>query len=226
VSQPTNIGVTMGEAIAGIFFLLVSVAAIFAVVSGSRIHSKWWLARRMYMHVDEVIGAKAFEREYAATMRHMWGKYKDKNGVEREAGWAKWFWPSPELSGTMARPHWWRRRQYVQIGYVDKPWPQPFFKKDIVLVTLTYTSEANPNNKNYNFFVVVEQKVAQALSLPWTEDTFEHNAREYPHTGGLTDHRPARDQVSLIVAEPLRLSSKVSGADLLNGRVDTNRANQ
>jgi hypothetical protein len=206
----------MTEAIAGIFFLLLAVAAIFVVVSASRIHSKWWLARRMYMHVDEAIGAKAFEREYAATMRHLWGENN---------GWVRWMWPHPELSGTMARPHWWRRRLYVQIGYVDKPWPQPYFKKDIVLVTLTYTSEANPNNKNYNFFVVVEQKVAQALSLAWTEDIFEHNVREYPHTGGLTDHRPARDQVSLIVAEPLRLSSKVSGADLLNGRVDTNRAN-
>lgn len=195
--------------IKNILALSLFIPIIFGIIVAPRVHSKWWLARRMYQHVDTVCGAKAFEKEYAATMRNTWGE----NRLTR------WLWPHPELAGAMARPHWWRRRLYVQLGYQAKPWPMPYFKRDIVLVTITYTSEADHNDKT--LFPKIESAAARGLSQPWHEDLFEHDRRSYPYTGGLTDHRPERDQVSLLVAEPLVLPRRVSAAEALNGRVDT-----
>lgn len=211
----------MVEIIGLLVLLIVSVAILFIAVAYPRVHSKWWLARRMYQHVDDHIGAKAFEREYAVTMRNVWGKYKDEKGVTRERSLAVWLWPHPELSGTMARPHWWRRAQYVQLGFAEKPWPMPYFKKDITHVTIMWTSETRVN-RSQDWFVILEQQVAQALSLPYTEDLFVHNRTDFPYSNGLEDHRPERDQVTLELAERVELPRQISAADALNGRLDTN----
>jgi len=176
----------------------------------------------MYQHLDEHLGAKRFEAEYAATMRNLWGKYTDERGINRERGWARWMWPHPELSGTMARPHWWRRQQYVQLSYIEKPWPEPYFKKDIRLITVTWTSEAGVN-RTPAWWVILEQQVAQALSLPWTEDLFVHDRKDFPHSNGLEDHRPERDQVTLELADQVSLPAKVNASDVLNGRLEKDR---
>lgn len=200
----------MAEVIGVLFLLILFVTFLFSLIAYSRIHSKWWLARRMYQHVDDCCGAKRFEAEYAVTQRHFWGPDKD---------WVRWMWPHPELSGTMVRPHWWRRRQYVQLGYANKPWPQPYFKKDISLITIMWTSETGVN-RSPAWFTILEQQVAQALSLPWTEDVFTHNRKEFPHANGLEDHRPERDQVTLVLADPMSLPARVSATDALNGRLE------
>lgn len=200
----------MAELIGALFVLILSVAFLFGVIAYPRIHSKWWLNRRMYQHVDDHLGAKAFEREYSTTQRNFWGPDKD---------WVRWLWPHPELSGTMSRPHWWRRKQYVQLGFVEKPWPQPYFKKDIFLITLMWTSETRVN-RSQDWFVILEQQVAQALSIPFSEDLFKHERTNFPHSNGLEDHRPERDQVTLTLADPMSLPNKVSAADAINGRAN------
>lgn len=191
--------------------LLLLVAGCVAVWTFSRqAFSKWWLNRRVYLHVDSACGAKIFEAEYAKTMRNTWQGFPLVP--------ATWLWPHPELSGVMARPHWWRRKIYVTLGFVDKPPLVPYRKEDIVQVDVTYTSEADHNDSV--LFPKIERAVARALSLPWHEDLFVRDSKTWPHTGGLVDHRPDRDQVSLIVAERERLPRTVTAREALNGRAE------
>lgn len=215
----------MAELVGSIILLVLSVAFLFGIIAYPRMHSKWWLARRMYQHVDDHIGAKRFEAEYAKTMRNLWGTYTDERGIRREKGWAIWLWPHPELSGTMARPHWWRRTQYVQLGYRKRRWPEPYFKKDIYLVTIMWTSETRVN-RSQDWFVILEQQVAQALSLPYTEDLFTHDTKQFPYSIGLEDHRPERDQITLMLADSVSLPARVNASDAINGRLEKDGASK
>jgi len=160
--------------------------------------SKWWLNLRMYQHIDEkdATGAKKFEAEHAKRMCEKWGWI-----VPLDELW----WPHPDLAGIMATPHSWRRKLYVGLGFKEeKPWGKPYRKEDIRLITVTWTSEANHDDAT--MFLAIERGVARALSIPWHEHLFER-----------VDHRPDRDQVSLIVADRPELPEPDAAA-ILNGR--------
>lgn len=202
----------MARAIFFLFIVFFFAGILFALIALPRVHSKWWIGRDIYLFIDEDSGAKKWEAEYAKSKRALWG----------ENWFTQWLWPHPELSGIMARPHWWRRRYYLQIAFTEKPFPIPYFKKDIaqnsIPITITYTSEANRDDKK--LFPTLELDVARAISQPWHEDLFKHDKKLYPYTGGLYDHRPDRNQVTLEVAEPLRLPARVSAEDELNGHLN------
>jgi hypothetical protein len=189
----------MAKAIFFLFIVFSFGGILFALVAIPRIHSKWWIGRDIYLFIDEDSGAKKWEAEYAKSKRALWG----------ESWLTQWLWPHPELSGIMARPHWWRRRYYLQIEFIEKPWPVPYFKKDITRITLTYTSEADRDDAT--LFLKLEKDLARAITQPWHENLFK-----------LHDHRPDRLQMTFEVIPSVRLPARVSAEDMLNGRATTN----
>jgi hypothetical protein len=189
-----------------LFVLLFTVGLLFAIVAAPRIYSKWWLVKRIYFHVDEVIGARRFESDHATTQRTNWGWLY---GEELAA----WLWPLPKLSGAVVLPRWWRRRIYVKLGLAEKPWPQPYFKVDVLFVTIQWTSEANihddPEIRREPFWRRVEKKIAQALSLNWYQDLFEHPIIGHEER----DHRPERDEFTFVLAEVNHTQKRIKAAE-------------
>lgn len=165
-------------------------------IASRQAFSKWWLNLRMFKHIDDAAGIKRFEAEYAKRMRDRWGWIHPA---------PEWWWPHPDLAGVMSTPHAWRRKLYVWLGFKEeKPWLEPYRKEDIHLVTITWTSEADHDDAK--MFLAIEKGVARALSIPWHEHLFER-----------VDHRPDRDQVSLIVVDRPELPEPDAAA-ILNGR--------
>jgi hypothetical protein len=190
-----------------LFALLFMVGLLFAIVTAPRFHSKRWLTKRIYYHVDEVIGARRFESDHATTQRTNWGWFW---GDELAA----WLWPLPKLSGAVVMPRWWRRNIYVKLGLAEKPWPQPYYKTDIEFVTLAYTSEVPVNDPDFITDVECGKKpnkggLAQALSLIWHEDLFEHPIIGNP----LYDHRPERDEFTFVLAEVNHTQKRIKAAE-------------
>lgn len=147
----------------------------------------WWrdrvplgqaqLVRRVFVHVDELIGATKTENQVRAgkrfrVMRPWW-----RGGLGRQLGkaWADTWWPVPQFGGTTARPTTKRMGAYVRLEF-GRPsrLGRPYRIWDIAGVSVFWTSEAAPLTGA--FAENVGRKVAQALrlesvdQLSWTVD--------------------------------------------------------
>ena len=147
----------------------------------------WWrdhapmghgkLTRRLYVHVDEHIGATKTENQVRAGKRFAAQRPIWRGGLGKNLGraWADTWWPVPQFGGTSARPSTKRMRAYIQLEMGrSRSWTKPYRIWDIQAVTVHWTSESAalvgdfPKN--------VGRKVAQALrlesvdQLEWTVD--------------------------------------------------------
>lgn len=140
----------------------------------------WWrdraptthraMIRRIYRHVDDLLGATKTENQIRAGKRHhlyrrLWFLPKASR-LEL----ANFFWPTPQLgTGTAALPSTKRMAAYVRLEIqAVRPWwtrlVRPFHAWDVGAVTVWWTSESNPLTGK-EFGANVGRKVAQALRL-------------------------------------------------------------
>jgi hypothetical protein len=136
----------------------------------------WWhdhvpfghkqLTRRLFVHVDDLVGATRTENQVRAgkrfaAMRPWW-----RGGLGKQLGraWADTWWPVPQFGGTSARPSTKRMGAYVRVEF-GRTWMlgRPFRIWDITAVTVWWTSEAAALTGNLG--ENVGRKVAQALRL-------------------------------------------------------------
>ena len=136
----------------------------------------WWrdrvpfgqrqLVRRLFVHVDDLVGATKTENELRAgkrfrVMRPIW-----RGGLGHNLGrtWADAWWPVRQYGGTTARPTTRRMGVYVRLEF-SRPWSwrRPFRIWEIAAVTVWWTSEAAALAGE--FARNVGRKVAQALRL-------------------------------------------------------------
>lgn len=159
----------------------------------------WWrdrvpaghkqLLRRVFVHVDDLIGATATENQLRRSKRFQVQRWLGSGTVTKQAGdrtrtrkklgttIADFFWPIPPQAagGATARPSTRRMGAYVKLEFSrPKAWTKPFRIWDVVAVTVFWTSEAAALVGH--FAENVGRKVAQALrlesvdQLEWTID--------------------------------------------------------
>jgi hypothetical protein len=130
----------------------------------------WWsthrLARLVFRHVDELLGARRYESDRGATQRRRWGWLLSD-------GTARTLWPIQTAGGSQAMPMPWRLRRYVQLTVTHRRFPHPTGRRDVHAVTLWWTSEADPYQTTW--FERLEKKVAQALGRHWTGGLFDRH---------------------------------------------------
>jgi hypothetical protein len=141
----------------------------------------WWrdhipfghkqIVRRIYVHVDDLIGATKTENQIRAGKRFAVQRPIWRGGLGRNLGrlWADAWWPiPPQAGGATARPHTKRMAVYVRVRFSwDRPWWNPWWRTyrlwDVEAVTVFWTSEAAALTGS--FAENVGRKVAQALRL-------------------------------------------------------------
>jgi hypothetical protein len=141
----------------------------------------WWrdrapttqraLVRRVYRHVDDLLGATKTENQIRAGKRFAVKRPIWRGGLGRQLGraWADTWWPVPQLgTGTAALPSTKRMAAYVQLEVrATRSWwvrlRRPYGTWDIVAVTCWWTSESNAMTEG--FAANVGRKVAQAMRL-------------------------------------------------------------
>ena len=136
----------------------------------------WWrdrvpfghkqLIRRIYVHVDELIGATKTENQVRAGKRFHAQRPIWAGGLGKRLGraWADLWWPVPQFGGTSARPSTERMGAYVRLEYGRPKRPgRPYRIWDVTGVTVFWTSEATALVES--FAQNVGRKVAQALRL-------------------------------------------------------------
>jgi hypothetical protein len=148
----------------------------------------WWrdlvpaghkqLIRRVFVHVDDLIGATATENQLRRGKRFQvqrWlgngtktvvtGKGRTRTRKKLGTAIADFFWPTPPLAGgATARPSTKRMAAYIQLEFSrPRSWARPFRIWEIVAVTVHWTSEAAALTGA--FAENVGRKVAQALRL-------------------------------------------------------------
>jgi hypothetical protein len=142
----------------------------------------WWrdhipfghkqLTRRLFVHVDDLVGATRTENQIRAgkrfaAMRPPLMVFFGRGGLGKTLGkaWADLWWPiPPQAGGTTVRPSTGRMGQYVRLEF-GRPLmrTRPFRIWDITAVTVWWTSEAAALTGNLG--ENVGRKVAQALRL-------------------------------------------------------------
>jgi hypothetical protein len=169
----------------------VAYAATFALV-WPRHRSRVRLVRRVYRHVDEVLGARKYEADRAATLRRRW------SWISRDL--ANALYPPTQHAGAVALPRYHRMRRgrdllgrpsgYVDLALSPVPWPRRFRPWHVPALTLRWTSEAGVAVGGHQWFTRLEKQVAQALGLEWSDELFETKAA-FSH-----------DRVRLVLARP------------------------
>jgi len=152
--------------------LLLVVAFGLALVDQPRRQSRRRLTRRVYRHVDEVLGARKFENDRRATRHHYLAFFAGQR-------LANLLYPRAQLGGTAALPPLRRMTRYVALDLPARSWPQRYHRWDVRSVTLRWTSEAGANAANFIEWLERGRPVqggglAQALGLEWTPGLFEH----------------------------------------------------
>lgn len=175
--------------------VLVVSACVGLWVAGRQARSRQRLVRHLYRHLDELLGARRFESDRAATRRH-YLSYINKD-------LARLLYTDPKLGGTVVLPSHRRRRLYVQIDWPPLPWPEPYRLHHIRHrpITLHWTSEAPVNSGSY--FEWLERGratsgggLAQALGFEWSDGLFTQER----------DH--ARAQVTFTCKRPVTIRSR------------------
>jgi hypothetical protein len=158
------------------------------------------LERRMWRHVDGVIGARKLEGDRRASRRRLVGFFS------RDL--ANLLYPPQQLQGAMAYPGRRRQRRYVRLGLRSKPWPRRFHRWDITWVELHWTSEAAANSPTFWEWIEKGKPtegggVAQALGLEWKPGLFERQVDR------------SRDLVRLVRTKPAVVPDDVTAEEEL-----------
>ena len=159
----------------------VAYAATFALV-WPRHRSRVRLVRRIYRHVDEVLGARKYEADRAATLRRRW------SWVSRDL--ANALYPPTQHAGAVALPRYHRMVRgrdllgrpsgYVDLALEPVPWPRRFRPWHAPSMSLYWTSEAGIAVGGEQWFTRLEKQVAQALGVAWHDGLFETKP-DHPH---------------------------------------------
>lgn len=138
---------------------------------GRRPLSKYLLIRRVYKHMDELLGARNAEGDWSATRRHYLSYLSED--------WAQYLYPSPKLGGVRVLPRHRRRRRYIQIDWPHQPARKAYRLHDIryTPITLHSTSEAPVNLDGYRERLERGHPthgggLAAALDMEWREGLF------------------------------------------------------
>ena len=149
-----------GPIVAGTAMVALVGAVVAAAVPAARALHRWWtgesaLVRRIYVHVDEVLGARRFEADRAATLRRRTAL------ISKEL--AGLLWPSTQLHA-VALPRQGRMRRYVQVEFAgNRSWQRRWQPWQVQAVTLWWTSEANALADGFQ--MLLGRRVAQSLRL-------------------------------------------------------------
>jgi hypothetical protein len=152
--------------VAGTAVIALAGLAMLAAVPASRALHRWWtgesaLIRRIYRHVDEILGARRYEADRAATLRRRTAL------VSKEL--AGLLFAGAQPSGAIPLPRQGRMRRYVQVEFAGaRPWWRRWQPWQVQAVTLWWTSEANALAEG--FITLSGRKVAQALRLKRTDE--------------------------------------------------------
>jgi hypothetical protein len=174
----------------------VALLALF-LVDLPRRTSRHRLERRLWRHVDEVLGARKLEADRRASRRRL-VQYLSHD-------LANLMYPVTQLQGAMAYPGRRRRHRYVYPDLAPKPWPRRFHRWDIRAVTLRWTSEAAVVLSGDQWFGRLEKQVAQALGLEWRAGIFSR------------DIDWSRDLVTLARAKPAHVPDQLAGEEEMTG---------
>jgi hypothetical protein len=144
-----------------------------------------WLVRRIYIHVDEVLGATKTENLRRASRRfkvQRWlGRGTTKKGRKRlGTAIADFFWAMPQIgTGTAALPSVRRMGHYVQLELAPSTPKKLAQRHHVQRVWLRWTSEAAANGANFVEWLERGRPLqggglAQALGLEWKGGMFDH----------------------------------------------------
>jgi len=147
--------------------LLLIVAFGLALVDLPRRHSRERLERRLWRHVDEVLGARKLEADRRASRRRVVQFFSHDL--------ANLMYPATQLQHAMAYPGRRRRRRYVYPAYSPVAWPKRLHRWHIRGVTLRWTSEAAVAVSGEQWFGRLEKQVSQALGLEWRAGMFSRD---------------------------------------------------
>lgn len=129
------------------------------------------LLRRVYRHVDEVLGARKWENDRRASRRRLvqWFSHDLANLL----------YPMAQYTGAAALPATRRMQRYVHLTLpARRPW-QRYHRWEVRSVWLSWTPEAAANGGNFVEWLERGRPregggLAQALGLEWTAGLFEH----------------------------------------------------
>jgi hypothetical protein len=150
--------------------LLVLVAVLLAglfLADLPRRTSRDRLSKRLWRHVDEVLGARKLEADRRASRRRVVQFFSHDL--------ANLMYPATQLQHAMAYPGRRRRRRYVYPDYTPVPWPRRLHRWHIRAVTLRWTSEAAVALSGDQWFGRLEKQVAQALGLEYRAGMFSRD---------------------------------------------------
>jgi len=151
------------------------------------------LERRLWRHVDEILGARKLEADRRASRRRVLQFFSHDL--------ANLVYPAQQLHGAMAYPGRRRRHRYVYPAYSPIPWPRRLHRWHIRAVTLRWTSEAAVAVSGDQWFGRLEKQVAQALGLEWRAGIFD---REVDWS---------RDLVAVSRAKPAHVSDQLAAEE-------------
>jgi len=173
--------------------LLALVGAAWWAVSLPRHLSRERLERRLWRHVDEVLGARKLEADRRASRRRVVQFFSHDL--------ANLMYPPTQLQHAMAYPGRRRRRRYIYPAYAAVPWPRRLHRWHIRAVTVRWTSEAAVALSGDQWFGRLEKQIAQALGLEWRAGIFD---REVDWS---------RDLVALSRAKPAHVSDQLAAEE-------------
>lgn len=163
--------------------LLVMVGVAAWAVGLPRHISLHRLERRVWRHVDEVLGARKLESDRRVGRRRVVGF------VSHDL--AALLYPAVQYQGAMAIPGRRRRRRYVQLELARPPWPARVRFWHVRAVDLHWSSEA-PGRKTSAWFDWVQEQVALALGLDPHADPLEREVDWSRHLVRLERTPPAQ----------------------------------
>jgi hypothetical protein len=139
----------------------------FLLISWRRLTSKSQIIRRIYRHVDELLGATRFENNRRASRRRLLAFFSHDL--------ANLVYPVTQFGGVTALPSTGRMRRYVLLEYGPGPvWPRVWRVWHVQAVTVRWTSESNALGQGFGDLLA--RKVAQALILKSAADLEQHPA--------------------------------------------------
>ena len=184
----------------GLLVLAAVALLVLFLVDLPRRRSLSHLERRVWRHVDGIIGARKLEGDRRASRRRLLGFFS------RDL--ANLMYPTTQLQGAMAYPGRRRQRRYVRLILRSKPWPRRFHRWDVLGVEVHWTSEAPANSPTFLEWLEKGKPtegggVAQALGLKWQAGLFERTEDW------------SRDLVRLVRAKPAMVPDQVTAEEEL-----------
>jgi len=135
--------------------LLALAGAGWWAVGQPRRTSRRRLVRRVYRHVDEILGARRFELDRRVARRRLLAFFSHDL--------ANLVYPTVQYGGSAALPSTRRMGRYVQLDLAPVAWPKKVRTWHVRAVTLRWTSEANALGEGFS--TLLARKMAQALLL-------------------------------------------------------------